>query len=42
MAAAAQADPMSSREHWRNTILAGLANSIDSGSIVSGSAALAL
>jgi inositol transporter-like SP family MFS transporter len=29
-------------EHWRNTILAGLANYIDAGSIVSGSAALAL
>jgi inositol transporter-like SP family MFS transporter len=33
---------MSSREHWRNTVLAGLANYIDSGSIVSGSVALAL
>ena len=32
----------SSREHWKNTILAGLANYIDAGSIVSGSAALAL
>jgi inositol transporter-like SP family MFS transporter len=30
------------REHWRNTILAGLANYIDAGSIVAGSAALAL
>src|SRR5215213_5217199 len=28
--------------NWRNTILAGLANYIDSGSIVSGSVALAL
>jgi inositol transporter-like SP family MFS transporter len=28
--------------HWRNTILAGLANYIDAGSIVAGSAALAL
>ena len=27
---------------WRNTILAGLANYIDAGSIVAGSAALAL
>ncbi|MDE2301850.1 MAG: MFS transporter [Sphingomonadales bacterium] len=33
---------MSSREHWRNTVLAGLANYIDAGSIVSGSVALAL
>jgi inositol transporter-like SP family MFS transporter len=32
----------SSREHWRTTILAGLANYIDAGSIVAGSAALAL
>ena len=31
-----------SAEDWRNTILAGLANYIDAGSIVSGSAALAL
>jgi inositol transporter-like SP family MFS transporter len=30
------------REDWRNTILAGLANYIDAGSIVAGSAALAL
>lgn len=30
------------REGWKNTILAGLANYIDAGSIVSGSAALAL
>lgn len=29
-------------EHWKNTILAGLANYIDAGSIVAGSAALAL
>ena len=29
-------------DHWRNTILAGLANYIDAGSIVAGSAALAL
>ena len=27
------------REHWRNTILAGLANYIDAGSIVAGAAA---
>ncbi len=32
----------SSREDWKNTILAGLANYIDAGSIVAGSAALAL
>ena len=31
-----------SGEHWKNTILAGLANYIDAGSIVAGSAALAL
>ena len=31
-----------SREGWRDTILAGLANYIDAGSIVAGSAALAL
>ena len=30
------------REHWRNTILAGLANYIDGGSIVAGASALAL
>jgi MFS transporter, SP family, inositol transporter len=30
------------KDNWRNTILAGLANYIDSGSIVSGAAALAL
>ena len=42
MATTTHADTMSSREHWRNTILAGLANYIDSGSIVSGSVALAL
>lgn len=40
--AATHADTMSSQEHWRNTVLAGLANYIDSGSIVSGSVALAL
>ncbi|HTD73524.1 MAG TPA: MFS transporter, partial [Steroidobacteraceae bacterium] len=33
---------MSTRDDWKNTILAGLANYIDAGSIVSGSAALAL
>jgi inositol transporter-like SP family MFS transporter len=32
----------SNAEHWKTTILAGLANYIDAGSIVSGSAALAL
>lgn len=35
-------DSLSNREHWRNTILAGLANYIDAGSIVAGSVALAL
>ncbi|HEX7948672.1 MAG TPA: MFS transporter [Phenylobacterium sp.] len=35
-------DPAAAREDWKNTILAGLANYIDAGSIVSGSAALAL
>lgn len=34
--------PASSREDWKNTILAGLANYIDAGSIVAGGAALAL
>ena len=33
---------LSSRDEWKNTILAGLANYIDAGSIVAGSAALAL
>ena len=33
-------DEMSTGEHWRNTILAGLANYIDAGSIVAGSVAL--
>jgi MFS transporter, SP family, inositol transporter len=33
---------MTEGEHWKNTILAGLANYIDAGSIVSGGAALAL
>ena len=37
-----KAASMSTPEHWRNTILAGLANYIDAGSIVAGSAALAL
>ena len=32
----------STRDHWKNTILAGLANYIDAGSIVAGSVALAL
>src|SRR5579863_3288729 len=35
-------DSMSTPEHWRNTVLAGLANYIDAGSIVSGSVALTL
>jgi inositol transporter-like SP family MFS transporter len=34
--------PTTDAEDWKNTILAGLANYIDAGSIVSGSAALAL
>lgn len=42
MNTAVHADHMNRREHWRNTILAGLANYIDAGSIVSGSVALAL
>jgi MFS transporter, SP family, inositol transporter len=33
---------MTNAEHWKNTILAGLANYIDAGSIVAGSVALAL
>lgn len=33
---------MSDAEHWKNTILAGLANYIDAGSIVAGSVALTL
>jgi MFS transporter, SP family, inositol transporter len=44
-AAVVQDDPKAaatSAEDWKNTILAGLANYIDAGSIVSGSAALAL
>ena len=36
------ADQLSAKEHWKNSILAGLANYIDGGSIVAGSAALAL
>jgi len=42
MTQAVHSDTMSKSEHWRNTILAGLANYIDAGSIVSGSVALAL
>ena len=42
MTAAVHADVMDANEHWRNTVLAGLANYIDAGSIVSGSVALAL
>ena len=41
-AVTAQARGEESREDWKNTILAGLANYIDAGSIVAGSAALAL
>lgn len=40
--APAQAGGADEREDWKNTILAGLANYIDAGSIVAGSAALAL
>ncbi|KTE43607.1 MULTISPECIES: MFS transporter [unclassified Sphingopyxis] len=40
--AAGAAPERSEREDWKNTILAGLANYIDAGSIVAGSAALAL
>jgi inositol transporter-like SP family MFS transporter len=36
------ADSTTTAQEWKNTILAGLANYIDAGSIVSGSAALAL
>ncbi|HEX7858521.1 MAG TPA: MFS transporter [Sphingobium sp.] len=42
MATAPHDDAMSTKEHWRNTVLAGLANYIDAGSIVAGSVALAL
>ena len=35
-------DALSQRESWKNTILAGLANYIDAGSIVAGAAGLAL
>ena len=42
MTAPIHIDTMTPREHWRNTILAGLANYIDAGSIVSASVALAL
>ena len=38
----AQTDAQRNPEDWRNTILAGLANYIDAGSIVAGAAALAL
>jgi inositol transporter-like SP family MFS transporter len=38
----ADARELTSREHWKNSLLAGLANYIDGGSIVAGSAALAL
>ena len=42
MGSAVHADTMLTPDPWRNTILAGLANYIDAGSIVSGSVALAL
>lgn len=42
MATTSPPDTMSNSEHWRNTVLAGLANYIDAGSIVAGSVALAL
>ncbi|MDO7836620.1 MFS transporter [Sphingobium sp. HBC34] len=42
MTAVTHTDTMTGKEHWRNTIIAGLANYIDAGSIVSGSVALAL
>ena len=35
-------EPTSTREDWKNTVLAGLANYIDGGSIVAGAAGLAL
>jgi MFS transporter, SP family, inositol transporter len=40
--AAQQPSGISTRAHWKNTILAGLANYIDAGSIVAGAAGLAL
>src|SRR5215469_4088088 len=36
------ATSLSTREHWRDTLLAGLANYIDSGSIAAGASALAM
>lgn len=42
MSSASHAKAEGQRESWRDTILAGLANYIDAGSIVAGSAALAL
>ncbi len=42
MATTASAAGQATAEDWKNTILAGLANYIDAGSIVAGSAALAL
>ena len=36
------APPASRREHWRDTLLAGLANYIDSGSITAGASALTM
>ena len=38
----AETPGLSTRDHWKNTVLAGLANYIDAGSIVAGSVALAL
>jgi inositol transporter-like SP family MFS transporter len=38
----AETPSVSPRDHWKNTILAGLANYIDAGSIVAGSVALTL
>jgi inositol transporter-like SP family MFS transporter len=42
MASAVESAGSGTRQDWRNTILAGLANYIDAGSIVAGAAALAL
>src|SRR3954452_21057899 len=40
--AAGRASASNTREQWKNTVLAGLANYIDGGSIVAGAAGLAL
>jgi len=42
MASKGYEDNMTTSEHWKTTILAGLANYIDAGSIVAGAAALAM